>query len=97
MESYLYRLQSVSRDIRTSGHRRAASNIFSCTPSHAEIFKVRIRSSGSTCRSVGHLASRVHSSGTSETLVGRDPWVPMSLTQGDQPGNTVAEVVAEVV
>jgi hypothetical protein len=34
--------------------------------------------SGPTCRSAGLLASRVHLTGTSGTLVGGDPWVPMS-------------------
>jgi hypothetical protein len=37
--------------------------------------------SGPTCRSAGLLASRVHFTGTFETLVGGDPWVPMSLSQ----------------
>jgi hypothetical protein len=36
--------------------------------------------SGSTCRSAGLLAGRVHSTGTSGTLVGGDPWVPISHT-----------------
>ena len=40
---------------------------------------MRIRSSGSTCRSAGHLTGQTNSSGTSGTLVGGDPWVPMSL------------------
>jgi hypothetical protein len=31
-----------------------------------------------TCRSVELLAGRVHLTGTSRTLVGGDPWVPMS-------------------
>jgi hypothetical protein len=35
--------------------------------------------SGSTCRSAGLLAGRVHLIGTSWTLVRGDPWVPMSL------------------
>jgi hypothetical protein len=35
--------------------------------------------SGPTCRSVGLLTGRVHWIGTSGTLVGGDPWVPMSL------------------
>jgi hypothetical protein len=34
---------------------------------------------GPTCRSAGLLAGRVHLTGTSGTLVGGDPWVPMSL------------------
>jgi hypothetical protein len=33
---------------------------------------------GPTCRSAGLLAGRVHLTGTSGTLVGGDPWVPMS-------------------
>jgi hypothetical protein len=33
-----------------------------------------------TCRFVGLLEGRVHMIGTSETLIGGDPWVPMSLT-----------------
>jgi hypothetical protein len=32
-----------------------------------------------TCRSAGLLAGRVLLAGTSGTLVGGDPWVPMSL------------------
>jgi hypothetical protein len=32
-----------------------------------------------TCKSAGLLAGRVHLTGTSGTLVGGDPWVPMSL------------------
>jgi hypothetical protein len=36
--------------------------------------------SGPTCRSARLLAGRVHLTGTSGTLVGGDPWVPMSLT-----------------
>jgi hypothetical protein len=35
--------------------------------------------SGATCRSVGLLVGRIHLAGTSRTLVGGDPWVPMSL------------------
>jgi hypothetical protein len=35
--------------------------------------------SGTTCRSAGLLTSRVHLTGTSVTLVGGDPRVPMSL------------------
>jgi hypothetical protein len=35
--------------------------------------------SGPTCRSVGLFIGRVHLTGTSRTLVGGDPWVPMSL------------------
>jgi hypothetical protein len=35
--------------------------------------------SGPTCRSVGLLIGWVHLTGTSRTLVGGDPWVPMSL------------------
>jgi hypothetical protein len=35
--------------------------------------------SGPTCRSAGLLSGRVHLTGTSETLVGGDPWVPMSI------------------
>jgi hypothetical protein len=35
--------------------------------------------SGPTCRSAGLLAGQVHLTGTSGTLVGGDPWVPMSL------------------
>jgi hypothetical protein len=35
---------------------------------------------GTTCRSTGLLAGRVYLTGTSGTLVGGDPWVPMSLT-----------------
>jgi hypothetical protein len=35
--------------------------------------------SGPTCRSVGLLAGQVHLTGTSGTLVGGDPWIPMSL------------------
>jgi hypothetical protein len=34
--------------------------------------------SGPTCRLAGLLAGRVHLTGTSRTLVGGDPWVPMS-------------------
>jgi hypothetical protein len=34
---------------------------------------------GPTCKSAGLLAGRVHLTGTSGTLVGGDPWVPMSL------------------
>jgi hypothetical protein len=36
--------------------------------------------SGTTCRSAELLAGRVHLTGTSRTLVGGDPWVPMSHT-----------------
>jgi hypothetical protein len=38
-----------------------------------------------TCRSVGLLAGRVHLIGTSRTLVGGDPWVPMSHTWRSPP------------
>jgi hypothetical protein len=31
-----------------------------------------------TCKSAGLLAGRVHLTGTSGTLAGGDPWVPMS-------------------
>jgi hypothetical protein len=34
--------------------------------------------SGPTCRSAGLLAGRLRLTGTSRTLVGGDPWVPMS-------------------
>jgi hypothetical protein len=34
---------------------------------------------GPTCRSAGLLTGQVHLTGTSSTLVGGDPWVPMSL------------------
>jgi hypothetical protein len=36
---------------------------------------------GPTCSSAGLLAGRAHLIGTSGTLVGGDPWVPMSLTK----------------
>jgi hypothetical protein len=36
---------------------------------------------GPTCRSAEFLAGRVHLIGTSKTLVGGDPWVPMSLNE----------------
>jgi hypothetical protein len=32
-----------------------------------------------TCRSAGLLAGQVHLTGTSRTVVGGDPWVPMPL------------------
>jgi hypothetical protein len=34
---------------------------------------------GPSCRSAGLLVGRVHLIGTSGTLVGGDPWVPMSV------------------
>jgi hypothetical protein len=36
--------------------------------------------SESTCRSMGLLTDQVHLTETSRTLVGGDPWVPMSLS-----------------
>jgi hypothetical protein len=38
----------------------------------------------SPIRSSGPLAGRVHLTGASRTLVGGDPWVPMSLSHHDQ-------------
>jgi hypothetical protein len=40
--------------------------------------------SGPTCRSVGLLAGWVHLIGTSGTLAGGDPWVPMSLKEVEE-------------
>jgi hypothetical protein len=34
---------------------------------------------GPNCRSAGLLAGRVHLTGTSGTLVGGNPWIPMSV------------------
>jgi hypothetical protein len=38
--------------------------------------------SGSTCGSAGLLTGRVHLTVISKTLIGADPWVPMSLRAG---------------
>jgi hypothetical protein len=46
--------------------------------------------SGPICRSVGLLVGRVHLTGSSRTLVGGDPWVPMFLTMA------MDEFVAEI-
>jgi hypothetical protein len=41
---------------------------------------------GPTNRSAGLLVGRTRLSGTTETVVGGDPWVPMSLSRGNNCG-----------
>jgi hypothetical protein len=48
-------------------------------PRCSKVVGVVDKVSGPTYSSAGLLAGRVHLTGTSRTLVGGDPWVPMSL------------------
>jgi hypothetical protein len=50
--------------------------------------------SGRTCRSAGLLAGRVHLLGTSGTLIGGDPCVPMcQMVRSGQPTGVLIPVV----
>jgi hypothetical protein len=53
-------------------------------PGSSKVDGIVDKVSGPTCRSAGLLAGRVHLTGTSETLVGGDPWVPMSHKPPDR-------------
>jgi hypothetical protein len=55
------------------------ADVLSCTQVLRRSLVLRIRSLWPTCRTVGHLVGRAHLLGTSGTLAGGDPWVPMSL------------------
>jgi hypothetical protein len=48
-------------------------------PRSSKVAEVVYKVSGPTCRSAGLLTDWVHLPGTFGTLVGGDPWVPMSL------------------
>jgi hypothetical protein len=48
-------------------------------PRSSKVVGIVDKVSGPTCRSAGLLAGQVHLIGTFVTLVGGDPWVPMSL------------------